>query len=345
MNETPRPLREIRADVPLEVGRIVERMMARDPANRYQVPTDVVDALKPFARPTPSKGTDDTPPTPPPRPAEQHESSDAEVALLEQADPFDLPFADLPLAPYPTMAQPTPRPRAAHVTKQWLRFGLPLGVAGLLLLGGWSLWSIVRDVPAGFGTDSDSSSHIGTSPDGWIDLTPSLDLASNAVAGQWRRSGTKIMVDATTGARLMLPYEVPEEYDFEVSFTRTSGQHSIALFFVAGSGQATYEIDAWGKHLAGIQCILGETTEGNAPSAYRELQNGRSYTARVEVRRDRVATYLDDEPVVTYEGDGNDLSVLNDWQLHSPNVLGIGAYASATTFHRVRLRPLGSAAE
>ena len=130
----------------------------------------------------------------------------------------------------------------------------------------------------------------------------------------------------------------------EVHFTRTSGQDSIALFFVAGSGQATYEIDAWRRHLAGIQRIRGETIEANAPSAYHALQNGRSYTARVEVRRGRVTTFLDDEQVVNYQGEGSDLSVVDVWQMPSPNVLGIGAYESATTFHCIRLRPLGSAA-
>ena len=47
--KTPRPLAEIRADVPPELARVVERMMAKDPARRFQTPDEVAQALAPFA--------------------------------------------------------------------------------------------------------------------------------------------------------------------------------------------------------------------------------------------------------------------------------------------------------
>jgi WD40 repeat protein len=47
-DQTPRPLSELRPDVPVEVVRVVERMMAKDPAQRYQTPGDVAQALAPF---------------------------------------------------------------------------------------------------------------------------------------------------------------------------------------------------------------------------------------------------------------------------------------------------------
>ena len=47
--KTPRPLAEIRADVPPELARVVERMMAKDPARRFQTPDEVARALAPFA--------------------------------------------------------------------------------------------------------------------------------------------------------------------------------------------------------------------------------------------------------------------------------------------------------
>jgi tRNA A-37 threonylcarbamoyl transferase component Bud32 len=45
----PKPLAELRPDVPLGLVRIVERMMAKDPARRYQTPAEVVRALEEFA--------------------------------------------------------------------------------------------------------------------------------------------------------------------------------------------------------------------------------------------------------------------------------------------------------
>ncbi len=44
----PRPLHEIRADAPLPLLDVIEKMMAKDKAQRYQTPAEVADALAPF---------------------------------------------------------------------------------------------------------------------------------------------------------------------------------------------------------------------------------------------------------------------------------------------------------
>ena len=57
MERTATPLSEVRKDVPAELSRIVERMMAKDPSKRYQTPADVAAALEHFATPgTKSRG-------------------------------------------------------------------------------------------------------------------------------------------------------------------------------------------------------------------------------------------------------------------------------------------------
>jgi membrane fusion protein (multidrug efflux system) len=47
--KTPRPIRDIRGDVSPELAHVVERMMAKDPAERFQTPAEVARALAPFA--------------------------------------------------------------------------------------------------------------------------------------------------------------------------------------------------------------------------------------------------------------------------------------------------------
>jgi serine/threonine protein kinase len=45
------PLHEVRGDVPAELAAVVERMLAKDPARRYQQPVEVAQALAPFCKP------------------------------------------------------------------------------------------------------------------------------------------------------------------------------------------------------------------------------------------------------------------------------------------------------
>src|SRR5262249_33833533 len=47
----PRPVTELRPEVPAALARVVERMMARDPERRYQTPGEAARALAPFAAP------------------------------------------------------------------------------------------------------------------------------------------------------------------------------------------------------------------------------------------------------------------------------------------------------
>lgn len=50
-NEQPQPIRQLKPDVPVEVAQIVERLLAKEPEQRYSTAREVAFALKPFARP------------------------------------------------------------------------------------------------------------------------------------------------------------------------------------------------------------------------------------------------------------------------------------------------------
>lgn len=54
LERTPTPLNELRSDIPPELERVVERMMAKEPAQRFQTPAEVGRALGPFLSASPS---------------------------------------------------------------------------------------------------------------------------------------------------------------------------------------------------------------------------------------------------------------------------------------------------
>lgn len=168
-----------------------------------------------------------------------------------------------------------------------------------------------------------------------------VDPAKHAVGGQWRKSSEGLVTASATGSRITLPIEPQGEYDFTVSFTRRTGQHSVALFFTAGSGQASFEIDAWNQHLAGIQNIGGRSLRENSTRVDNQtLVNGRRYTAEVRVRRDRVEARLNGQLLTTYRGDGSNLQMLGTWRLPSRTTLGVGAWQAETVFHSIEVRSI-----
>jgi serine/threonine protein kinase len=52
LQEAPPALLELRPEVPCELAQVVNAMLAKDPAQRYQVPAEVADALKPWVEDT-----------------------------------------------------------------------------------------------------------------------------------------------------------------------------------------------------------------------------------------------------------------------------------------------------
>jgi serine/threonine protein kinase len=93
---TPRPVRELRPEVPAELAAVLEKMMAKDPGQRYQTPREVADALLPWTQ------------TPLPPPAE-HELRQLSPALMTGVSTGKLPPAAT-VTGQAAKASPSPSP-------------------------------------------------------------------------------------------------------------------------------------------------------------------------------------------------------------------------------------------
>lgn len=174
----------------------------------------------------------------------------------------------------------------------------------------------------------------------WQSVMPAIEPA-DAVQGEWSKSGSELRIRAASGGRIMLPVSPTGEYDFRVSFTRTSGQHSIGLLFVHGGKMCAFEADAWGQHLAGFQDIGGRDMRQNSTAKNGvTLENGRRYMMTVEVRKDRIRGLLDDKELASFTTDGSDLSLSDLWRMPRATHLGLAAWDADTTFHTVEVRSL-----
>jgi tRNA A-37 threonylcarbamoyl transferase component Bud32 len=151
---TPKALSSLRADVPAELERIVARMMAKEPGERYQTPAEVAEVLAPFAEPARDRA-----PT---------------LASVGEAGPAVLPGPATyrespPVRPAPANARTAPPPRSRRPLV--LLAALALVVVAGLLVAGFSLWQRSRS-----GSDGGPADPVGQQ-----------NAATPAPAGEIRR--------------------------------------------------------------------------------------------------------------------------------------------------------------
>ena len=153
MQKEATPLSETREDVPAELWAVVARLLAQDPARRYQTPMEVVKALSAFvgpgaqgappnSAPELSVGASGVKPDGPPAPAAKGAREKAAVPKPPTAVAGDTLTAGRPISRAPKAAAArSRRPRAAKPAprKKWLIGGAAAACLLLLVLGG--LWA------------------------------------------------------------------------------------------------------------------------------------------------------------------------------------------------------------
>jgi len=174
-----------------------------------------------------------------------------------------------------------------------------------------------------------------------VNLLLLVDPARDAHSGTWRlRTGElspELTSDGAQHARMNIPYDPPEEYDFRVDFTRTSGDNCMTQIFTHQK-QACLVVYGWKGTVTGFQQINDQSAERN-PTGVRGLptENGQRHTSVVKVRKNSIEAWLDGKLITRYETDGSDLAS-KDWQVE--RALGIGTQQSPTVFHRIELTEL-----
>jgi|GEM_PF-1796587 len=355
----PTPMHTLRDDLPPEVGEILQRMLAKDPADRFQTPKEIAKALKPFSRPGQAASVGKAEVLSPNLGAELNVEPEPDLlATLPPLEPLHTGGAEGFLdASDAILARPTQQspPSAAVKFLRRHRTGVVLGSIGLVLVIALSTLMVrwfskhqgMNQKPQAQGEWLDPAENSHPAVGEWIDLLAKSDPPDDVVSGSWQKENGNLVVSVAPGqsksASFVFPYHPPREYDLEVQFVREFGTNSVALHFVCGQGQASFDIDAWGEHLIGIQNIDGASLQDRARDSewqHKQLTNGDVYTARLEVRRAGVTAFLNNTEVTRYEGDGSNLSMLSLWKLPDPQTIGVGAYDCRVKFKSARIKPL-----
>jgi serine/threonine protein kinase len=272
--------------VPAGLRGVVNRLLAVDPAERFESSKAAAEALAPFC---PAKAT---------------------VALT---------------------------------THSWRKTAMV--AASVLICGGLvaGLLSQRRNDSSKAQNESRAIKNEDAAPAPWTPLLRQVNPNTDAVMGRWMLQNMELRVERNEGARaarLMLPAPPGPQYNLRFEFTRHGGWHSVGAVVVHNGHQVSFELDAWGEHLAGFQNINGRRITDNPTrrNGYT-LQNGKRYTCEVQVRRGLVRALLDGVEVTRHASDGTDLAVDElYWKLPDSRRLALIAYESMVTFHTVEMQ-------
>jgi len=168
-----------------------------------------------------------------------------------------------------------------------------------------------------------------------VDLMPLIDVQRDAVGGKWAMDRGGLVSDRSWCARLRIPYEPPEEYDFHIEFVRETGENDVVQMFRYFGRTSMWVMGAWGNTTCGFSTIDGyDPSNANNPTAVRGtnvLRNGQKYNAVVEVRRGSVAAYVDGNLVSKCIFDPSRFGITGPYSVGS-NGLGVGSWGSRVRF-------------
>jgi hypothetical protein len=171
---------------------------------------------------------------------------------------------------------------------------------------------------------------------GCVNLLALVVPARHVVAGAWKADGRALTSDAGSCSRVMLPYEVPDEYDFRVEFTRVGGESTVALLLSKGGRDFVLET-GWETGQTGFAYVDGKHIDANPTGTKCPVTNGRRTRYVVQVRNTGLRLFVDGRPVIAYKTDYKNVTPHTGWALPDKKCLGLGSYASPTTFHVAEL--------
>jgi len=178
-----------------------------------------------------------------------------------------------------------------------------------------------------------------------VPLLPLIDVSRDAVLGTWTRNGNFVM-GRGEWARLRIPYQPPEEYDFSMQFILNRAASVVQILTHHGHTFA-WKMGEKGNTVAGFELVNGKAAADNPTSFHRDpiLTTGVLHHCVVRVRKDYVAAFLDGQPISPrFTTDGSDLSLPAEWSLSGPGI-GIGCFGALVRFNGLNVHELSGPGE
>lgn len=154
-----------------------------------------------------------------------------------------------------------------------------------------------------------------------------------------------------TDGRIILPrggsqtgigtqHEVPRDnYEVALEAMRIEGHDFFCgLTFPVGEEPCTLIIGGWGGTVVGLSNVDHYAAAENETTQGMGFENDRWYRIRLRVTPERIAAWIDDEPVVDLEREGHTFSVW--WEQEPARPLGIATWETGAALRNIRIRAI-----
>ncbi|MCX6899825.1 MAG: protein kinase [Verrucomicrobia bacterium] len=172
-----------------------------------------------------------------------------------------------------------------------------------------------------------------------INLVPLIEPARDTVKGVWKLQEGKLILESSRFARILIPYEPPEEYDFRIILRRVAGKNSAIQFFSQAGRAAMWLMGAQNNTIFGFEMVGGIGVPRNRTCIRSKncLETGRDHTSVLKIRKNGVKAYLDAKLISEWATDFSDASLDRLWSLPDKRLLALGSSESSFEFHKIEL--------
>ena len=184
----------------------------------------------------------------------------------------------------------------------------------------------------------------------WHDVLKDVDPARHGVAGEWRKTATRLGTAAARAARIVIPIAPNGDYELQIDFVRKDGDNDIDIVLPVRSTAVVLMLSHRSGMAAGLSLVDGKLCHENLTRAPGRLANNHRHSlyVRVIARGDdaEISAKLNGKRLVRWSGPGKSLTVPRDARLPRISALGLGVGRGTTAvFYAVKLRMLWGKAE
>ena len=134
--------------------------------------------------------------------------------------------------------------------------------------------------------------------------------------------------------------EIPKiDYEVQLKAQRVAGTDFFCgLTFPVGKDPCSLILGGWGGGVCGLSSIDGLDASENQTTSYRQFKNGKWYTVRLRVAKEKIEAWIDDEKIVDQELDGRRVSIRSEVDLSKP--FGFATFATCGALKDIKIRKL-----